>query len=107
CRKCMFCGIDLQQEKCNCDLSNVPCRGNRTDTVKYAFTRIFDPNWIKEKVDFVQQKIKYYNYSLSSKEYFSFTLCTRCNSILLRLSSKAIKTQVQSTITDSENFKTN
>ncbi|RIB11053.1 hypothetical protein C2G38_2204425 [Gigaspora rosea] len=68
CRICMFCGIELQQEKCNCDLSNVPDRSNRTDTVKYAFTRIFNPNWIKEKVDFVQQKIEYYNYSLSSED---------------------------------------
>ncbi|CAG8438476.1 7737_t:CDS:2 [Scutellospora calospora] len=26
CRKCMFCGIGLQQEKCNCDLFNVSYR---------------------------------------------------------------------------------
>ncbi|CAG8629529.1 19078_t:CDS:1 [Cetraspora pellucida] len=97
----MFCRIDLQQEKCNCDLSNMPNRGNRTDTVKYAFTKIFNPNWIKEKVDFVQEKIEYYNYSLSSKEYFNFTLYARCNSNLLRLSSKAKKTK-ESTITDLE-----
>ncbi|CAG8828219.1 18536_t:CDS:2, partial [Racocetra persica] len=71
-------------------------------TVKYAFTRIFNPNWTKEKVDFVQQKIEDYNYSLSSKEYFNFTLCARCNSNLLRLFSKAKKTQIQNTVIDPE-----
>ncbi|CAG8636448.1 11352_t:CDS:2 [Ambispora leptoticha] len=91
CRKCMYCGIDLQQEKCDCDLSKVPHKGNRTDAVKYAFTQVFDPNWIKEKVEFVHQKIKQYNYLLGSKEAFDFTLCSRCNSVLLRLSSKAKK----------------
>ncbi|CAG8560192.1 25031_t:CDS:2 [Dentiscutata erythropus] len=75
----MFCGINLQQEKCNCDLSNVPDRSNRTDTVKYAFTRIFNPNWIKEKVDFVQRKIEYYNYLLSSEEYFNLILLNTYN----------------------------
>ncbi|CAG8691219.1 16665_t:CDS:2, partial [Racocetra fulgida] len=79
------------QEKCDCDLSKVPHKGNRTDAVKYAFTQVFDPNWIKEKVEFVHQKIKQYNYLLGSKEAFDFTLCSRCNSVLLRLSSKAKK----------------
>lgn len=103
CRRCMYCGVDLQQEKCNCDLSNLPHRGNRTDAVKYAFTRAFDPSWIKEKVEFVHQKIECYNYLLSSKEAFSFTLCARCNSILLRISSKAKKTQAMpNSIDDSE-----
>ncbi|CAG8808569.1 25634_t:CDS:1, partial [Dentiscutata erythropus] len=30
CRKCMYCGIDLQQEKCDCNLSEVPHKNNRT-----------------------------------------------------------------------------
>ncbi|CAG8605993.1 24701_t:CDS:2 [Dentiscutata erythropus] len=99
CRKCMYCGIDLRQEKCNCNLSNVPHKSNRTDAVKYAFTRVFNPNWIKEKVEFVQQRIEHYNYLLSAKEAFNFTLCARCNSILLRLSSKVKKLKASSSST--------
>ncbi|CAG8721029.1 516_t:CDS:2, partial [Racocetra persica] len=49
CRKCLYCGIDLQQQRCNCNLSDVPHKDNRTAAVKYAFTRVFKPNWIKEQ----------------------------------------------------------
>ncbi|RIB22579.1 hypothetical protein C2G38_2173660 [Gigaspora rosea] len=38
-------------------------------------------------------KIALYNYSLSLKEAFSFSLCFRCNSTLLKLSSKAKKSK--------------
>ncbi|CAG8614516.1 32706_t:CDS:2, partial [Racocetra persica] len=67
------------------------CFSNRTAAVKNAFTRLFNPNWVKEQVDYVRQKIAFYNYSLSTRESFSFSLCSRCNSSLLRLSSKAKK----------------
>ena len=44
CRKCLYCGIDLQQNICNCNLSDALHRGNRTAAVKNAFTRLFNPN---------------------------------------------------------------
>src|SRR6185437_12594312 len=104
CRKCLYCGIDLQQQRCNCNLSDVPHKDNRTAAVKYAFTRVFKPNWIKEQVEYVHQKITLYNYSLSSKEPFNFSLCSRCNSMLLRLSSKAKKSKaiLGSTVTNAD-----
>ncbi|CAG8686598.1 2746_t:CDS:2, partial [Scutellospora calospora] len=89
CRKCLYCGINLQQQRCNCNLSEVSHRDNQTEAVKYAFTRVFKPNWIKEQVEYIHQKIALYNYFLSSKETFNFSLCFQCNSTLLRLSSKA------------------
>ena len=68
--------------------------------VKYTFTRVIDPaNWIKKKAEFVHQKIEHYNYLLSSKETFNFTLCSRCNIVLLRLSLKAKKLKATSNST--------
>jgi len=45
CRKCLYCGIDLQQNICNCNLSDAPHR-----------VRLFNPNWVKEQIDYVRQK---------------------------------------------------
>ena len=103
CRKCMYFGTDLQQGKCDCNLSIVPHKSNRTDAVKYTFTRVFDPNWIKKKAEFVHQKIEHYNYLLSSKETFNFTLCSQCNIVLLRLSLKAKKLKATSNSTFENN----
>lgn len=102
CRKCLYCGIDLQQNNCNCNVSTVPHRGNRTDAVKYAYTRIFNPSWTAEQVDYIQQKITLHNYLLSSKETFNFSLCSRCNNILLKLTQKKSKEKPYSAITNYE-----
>ena len=42
CRMCLYCGINLQQQKCNCILTQAPHKRNRTNIVKYAYTRIFN-----------------------------------------------------------------
>src|SRR5688500_18746251 len=55
---------------------------NRTAAVKYAYTRIFNPDWAKEKISFIQNIVSKYNYSTSLKETFNFSLCSRCNSTL-------------------------
>ncbi|CAG8827823.1 4510_t:CDS:2, partial [Cetraspora pellucida] len=69
------------------------------ELVLVAKNALFNPNWIKEKVKFVQQRIEYYNYFLSAKEVFNFTLCAQCNSILLKLSSKVKKLKALSNST--------
>ena len=53
CQKCLYCGVDLQQQKCKCKTSIIPNKKNRTTAVKYAFTRIFSPDWTKDKISFI------------------------------------------------------
>jgi hypothetical protein len=91
CRKCLYCGIDLQQQKCKCTLTKPPHRNNRTDAVKYAYTRIFNPNWTEDQVSFIQEKVSKYTYSITLNKAFNLSLCSRCNSILSRLKTKKIK----------------
>ncbi|CAG8730715.1 7774_t:CDS:2, partial [Racocetra fulgida] len=73
----MYCGIDLQQEKCDCDLSKVPHKGNQTDAVKYAFTRVFDPNWIKEKLKATSNSIFANNDNSSEVETCDLTTLSK------------------------------
>ncbi|CAG8692326.1 1863_t:CDS:2, partial [Racocetra persica] len=51
CRKCLYCGVDLQTQKCKCDITKLPHRVNRTEAVKYVYTRIFTPNWTADQPD--------------------------------------------------------
>jgi hypothetical protein len=102
CQKCLYCGVDLQQQKCKCKTSKPPNKKNRTAAVKYAYTRIFNPDWTKDKISFVQEKVLKYNYSINLKDTFNFSLCSKCNNILLRLTpknSKNIKSIVKPTET--------
>ncbi|CAG8832285.1 25533_t:CDS:1, partial [Racocetra persica] len=55
--------------------------------VKYAYTRIFTPDWTEDQVAFVREKILHYNYSITLEDSFNFSLCSRCNNGLLRLNS--------------------
>ncbi|CAG8795235.1 31270_t:CDS:1, partial [Gigaspora margarita] len=75
---------DLQQ-KYKCDITKPPHRGNRTDAVKYAYTRIFTPNWTVDQFAFIRDKVSKYNYAVDLKEAFNFSLCSRCNNGLLKL----------------------
>ena len=76
CQKCLYCGVDLQQQKCKCKTSMIPNKKNRTTAVKYAFTRIFSPDWTKDKISFIQEKVLKYNYSINLKNTFNFSLCS-------------------------------
>ncbi|CAG8793012.1 25419_t:CDS:1, partial [Racocetra persica] len=67
--------------------------------VKYAYTRIFTPNWTADQVSFVQDKISQYNYSITLKDSFSLSLCSRCNNGLLRLNLAKKKSFVKSKFT--------
>ena len=77
CRMCSYCGIDLQQLKCNCIITTPPNRCNRTAVVKYAFTRIFNPNWAEEQVAFIQEKVIRIINALRSNSLRSFAVL--CN----------------------------
>ncbi|PKY34926.1 hypothetical protein RhiirB3_500459 [Rhizophagus irregularis] len=102
CQKCLYCGVDLQQQKCKCKTSTIPNKKNRTTAVKYAFTRIFSPDWTKDKFSFIQEKALKYNYSINLKNTFNLSLCSKCNNTLSRLTpknSKNIKSIVKPTET--------
>ncbi|CAG8539465.1 20110_t:CDS:2 [Racocetra persica] len=75
CRKCLYCGVDLQKQKCKCDITKPPHRGNQTDAV----------NWTADQTSFIYDKIVKYNYEVNLKEPFNFSLCSRCNNGLLKL----------------------
>ena len=107
CRKCLYCGVDLQQQKCKCKTTDPPSKRNRTAAVKNAYTRIFNPNWTKNQVDFIQENVSKYNYSINLKKTFNLSLCSRCNSSLLRLTSanaKRSKSSSNSTTITTETF---
>ncbi|POG71257.1 hypothetical protein GLOIN_2v1775009 [Rhizophagus irregularis DAOM 181602=DAOM 197198] len=102
CQKCLYCGVDLQQQKCKCKTSTIPNKKNRTTAVKYAFTLIFSPDWTKDKFSFIQEKALKYNYLINLKNTFNLSLCSKCNNTLSRLTpknSKNIKSIVKPTET--------
>ena len=88
CRKCLYCGVDLQQQECKCKIREPPNINNRTANVKNAYTRIFNPDWTKDQKNFIQKKVLKYNYSVNLKKSFNLSFCSRCNISLLRLSEK-------------------
>ncbi|PKK69192.1 hypothetical protein RhiirC2_781317 [Rhizophagus irregularis] len=94
CQKCLYCGVDLQQQKCKCKTSTIPNKKNRTTAV--------NPDWTKDKFSFIQEKALKYNYSINLKNTFNLSLCSKCNNTLSRLTpknSKNIKSIVKPTET--------
>ncbi|RHZ77090.1 hypothetical protein Glove_186g93 [Diversispora epigaea] len=96
CRKCLYCAVDLQKTKCKCDLNLLPSKSNRTEAVKYAFMRSFEPSWTQVKLKFIQDKITEYNYKLNFNKSFKFSLCGKCNSILVKLNLPKSKPKTDS-----------
>ncbi|CAG8608474.1 10973_t:CDS:2 [Racocetra fulgida] len=85
-------------------LTQPPHRLNRTKDVKYAFTRIFNPNWADDQLSFIKEKVEIFNYLITLKKTFKFSLCSRCNSTLSRLilRSKSSKLVTEVEIDESE-----
>ncbi|RHZ60639.1 hypothetical protein Glove_351g4 [Diversispora epigaea] len=88
--------FDLQKIKCKCDLNLLPSKSNRTKAVKYAFMRSFEPSWTQVKLKFIQDKITEYNYKLNFNKSFKFSLCGKCNSILVKLNPPKLKPKTDS-----------
>ena len=95
CRKCMYCGCDLNVETCKCDKTVKPRKENRTSQVPHTFGRIFDNNLILNKKAFIQTQNVLYSYNSDLKNRFSFTLCSTCNSSFQRLSTTKTTTSSQ------------
>ncbi|CAG8717900.1 4132_t:CDS:2 [Dentiscutata erythropus] len=91
CRKCLYCAVDLRNTTCKCKLSLVPTKKNRTDLMKQAYTRIFEPTWVAPMYEYIYGKVMEYNYQINVKKTFRFSLCGRCHNVLVKLNSKAKK----------------
>ncbi len=91
CQKCLYCGIDLKVEICNCKKTAKPSRKNRTELVKNAFSRVFDPTTNSKQFDFMKIKNESFAYGYDLSKSFQFSFCTTCNSSYQRLANKKKK----------------
>ena len=98
CRKCMYCGCDLNTIKCECNKTVKPKKANRTKQVSHTFGRTFDEKLISSKKTFIQAQSALYSYNSNFKVKFNFTLCSTCNSHYQRLSATKTTTSSQEKI---------
>ncbi len=89
CKKCLYCGVELSIRKkmCVCDKTIKPNTKNRTEQVKVAFTRISKPSLPSKQLEYIQESITRFGYSLDSTTTFKFTFCPACNSAFQRKKS--------------------
>ena len=87
CKKCLYCGSELsiQKRMCLCDKTVKPGKVNRTDKVKVVYPRIATPNLPPKKLEYLQERIVRFNYSLDLNTTFKFTFCSICNSAFQRI----------------------
>ncbi len=85
CRKCMYCGYDLNVKECDCNKTVKPNKKNRTEKVPYAFTRNFEQNITLHRKAFIQEKKELYSYDSNLERKFSFALCSICNNVYQKL----------------------
>ncbi|CAG8670813.1 12440_t:CDS:1, partial [Dentiscutata erythropus] len=67
-----YCAADLQTTTCKCKLSLVPTKNNRTDSVKQAYTRVYEPTWVAPMFEYIHGKVMEYNYQINLKNLFNF-----------------------------------
>ncbi|UZO27302.1 uncharacterized protein OCT59_019503 [Rhizophagus irregularis] len=91
CQKCLYCGVNLKIEICDCNKTAKPSRKNRTDLVKNAFTRVFNPISNPKQIDFIKNKNDSFAYGFDLAKGFQFSFCSTCNSSYQRLSNKKSK----------------
>lgn len=91
CQKCLYCGIDLKVGVCNCKKIVKPSRKNRTDLVKNAYSRVFDPTSNPKQFEFIKIKNESFGYGFNLAKSFQFSFCSTCNSSYQRLSDKKSK----------------
>ena len=90
CQLCMYCGINLTLDNCNCNKDIKPTKNNRSK-VLYFRNLIYKPDKIHEKT---KNTLLYgnqnYGYKLNMELPHHFTLCSACNSQINR-DTKAVK----------------
>jgi hypothetical protein len=84
CQLCMYCGINLSFDNCDCDKDIKPTKNNRSK-VLYFRNLIYKPEKIHDKTKntllYSNQK---YGYKLNMELLHNFTLCSACNSQINR-----------------------
>ncbi len=84
CQLCMYCGINLTLDNCNCDKNIKPTKNNRS-RVLYFRILIYKPDKVHETTKstllYSNQK---YGYKLNIEIPHNFTLCSACNSQINR-----------------------
>lgn len=87
CQKCLYCGIDLVKETCECKKMVKPTRANRISAVKNAFPRVFNPNGSldSKQFDFIKNKNEYFQYGYNLTKSIQLSFCSACNSSYQRL----------------------
>src|SRR5581483_7551886 len=85
-KKCLYCGSELsiRKKSCSCDKTVKPSRGNRTDQVKVAFSRNSKPDLPPRQLEFIQERVNRFGYSLDLNTAFKFSFCPACNSAFQR-----------------------
>ena len=85
CQLCMYCGIDLTSNNCNCDKTIKPTKKNHTRQVPNFRNLAYKPNQIHEAItktiSFSNQK---YGYKWNMELAHNCILCSACNSQMNR-----------------------
>jgi hypothetical protein len=107
CQKCLYCGIDLIKEICNCKKTTKPTKTNRTDLVKNAFPRVFKPNssFDSKQLDFIKNKNECFQYGYDLTKNIQLSFCSACNSSYQRLATKNTQ-KTQQLTEDKDSIKT-
>src|SRR5205085_776328 len=81
----------------NCKKTIKPTKKNRTDHVKNAYARAFNPNSSNSKqLNYVKSKNECFQYGYNLKKNIQISLCTTCNSFYQRLSDSKSKSSQKS-----------
>ena len=86
CKKCLYCGdkLSIRKRMCSCDKTIKPGKSNWTDKVKTVYPQVSTPQLSHKQLEYIQESVTQFNYSLDLNKNFHFTLCTACNSVFQR-----------------------
>ena len=92
CQLCMYCGVDLTSNNCNCDKTIKPTKKNRTSNVANFRNLVYKPNIVHETVkNTLSHSNQKYGYKMNMEQPHNCTLCSACNSQINRDVKAAIK----------------
>ncbi|PKY61771.1 hypothetical protein RhiirA4_490903 [Rhizophagus irregularis] len=93
CQLCMYCGINLSFDNCNCNKDIKPTKNNHSKVV-YFRNLIYKPEQVHETTkNTLLRSNQTYGYKLDMKLPHNFTLCSACNSQINRDVKAAEKEQ--------------
>lgn len=85
CQTCMYCGINLITNNCNCDKTVKPTKKNRTQDVPNFRNLSYKPDKVHEEVKkIISSSNQKYGYKLNMELGYNCILCSACNSQMNR-----------------------